>query len=82
MACTKCKKKTTISATTQHDIVQAEAVAEIVSHYKLRDGITYDQIGFDNPSDEQIESFLKANPNRKSLFKILPDNMKIGMGKG
>lgn len=82
MGCTKCKKKTTLSATTEVEIIGFEAVAEVVSRYKLRDGIGYDQIGLDNPTDEQIEAFLRVNPNRKSLFKQLPDNVRLGMSKG
>lgn len=82
MACTKCKKKTQLSAATEPEIIQFEAVAEAVSQYQLRDGISYDQIGLDKPTDTEVEAFLKVNPNRKSLFAILPDNMKIGMSKG
>ena len=83
MGCTKCKKKKNVATgTTEVEITQIEQVAEVVSQYQLRDGISYEQVGLNNPTDEQIESFLRANPNRKSLFKVMPDNMKIGMSKG
>ncbi|MGQ2984858.1 hypothetical protein [Flavobacterium sp.] len=82
MSCTKCKKKTALSGATEPEKLQIETVAELVSGYRLRDGISYDQIGLNSPSDAQIEAFLKVNPNRKSLFAVLPDNMKIGMSKG
>lgn len=82
MGCTKCKKKTTVSAITDNEIISVDAIAEVVSEYRLRDGISFDQIGLNNPSDAEIEAFLMVNPNRKSLFKHLSDNMKAGMSKG
>jgi len=81
MGCTKCKKKTAISASTDIEIMSVDAIAEVVSEYKLRDGISFDQIGLNNPNHAEIEAFLMVNPNRKSLFKHLPDNMKAGMSK-
>jgi hypothetical protein len=70
MACNDCKKK-------KPDIPVTPEIKKVVtdSTYELRDGITYDQIGLDNPSDRQIKKFLEANPNRKSLFKVLPNKV-------
>jgi len=68
MACNGCKKK--IDVTTN---IQEESKVTSNSAYELRDGINYDQIGLENASDRQIKKFLDANPNRKSLFKVLPN---------
>jgi len=73
MACSKCKQKQDEAAT------QPESLSLL---YKLREGITYEQVGLSNPTDEQIKEFIDVNPNRKSLFKLLPDNMSEGTSKG
>ena len=73
MACNKCKQKQDEAAT------QPESLSLL---FKLREGITYGQVGLSNPTDEQIKEFIEVNPNRKSLFKLLPDNENTGMSKG
>ncbi|PZR11191.1 MAG: hypothetical protein DI539_20865 [Flavobacterium psychrophilum] len=68
MACNGCKKD-------KKETPITEPINNVVSEsaYELRSGITYDQLGMKNPSDRQIQKFLEANPNRKSLFKTIPN---------
>lgn len=63
MACTGCKKK-------KKQVEIIEAIDSL--SYQLRDGITWSQIGIKAPTDENIKAFLDVNPNRKSLFKVIP----------
>lgn len=69
MGCTKCKKKKEAI-----EVIDSENIT--VSAYQLRDNISYEQLGLSNPTDTQIKKFLEANPNRKSLFKLIPDNVE------
>jgi hypothetical protein len=71
MACNKCKKKSDDSGKVKTILPS--------NGFQLRTGITYDQIGISNPSDENIIAFLNENPNRIGLFVTYPrdwNNMK------
>lgn len=82
MGCTKCKKKTSASISSNSSMKDNGHVEETVSVYRLRDGISWEQLGYNSPSDAEIDLFLKINPNRKSLFSILPDNITKNSSKG
>jgi hypothetical protein len=68
MACNGCKKKRNIAEPVQEVQINIDH-----KNYQLRDGISYEQLGMVNPSEDDIKEFLEANPNRKSLFQTLPD---------
>ena len=74
MACTSCKKKTTITD---------ENSSQNSSQFKMRNTGVH-QISFgsgnmisnSNMTDELAIIFLKENPNRITLFEVFPENWK------
>lgn len=80
MACTKCKKKTTIESV----VSSSEISPKPECRFRLKGIVGIIQMSFGsgqfisnaNLTNELAINFLKANPNRISMFEVYPENWK------